>query len=190
MNITIETNETFTATSRGVSVDIDVTKLSATIAANLFAYGLTQKLADAASGAVKDAAEGAKVNVEDKAAMKEWSMSEAGRMAIAESTKTMMSKAADALVAGEWSTRGEGSGVSTEVRVARSLMRGMMKAKADSKAWAAFTGLSDADQNAKIDANIAANADAMAVKVATEIKRLDALRAAKAKIADGLDITL
>lgn len=190
MNITFETVDTFTATSRGVSVDIDVTKLTPAIIANLFAYGLTQKLADAASGAVKDAAEGANVAVDDKAAMKEWSMSEAGRTAIVESTATMMTKAADALVKGEWSMRGEGSSVSTEVRIGRSLMRGMMKAKADSKAWAVFTGLTDAAQNEKIDANIAANADAMAVKVAAEIARLEALRAAKAKIADGLDITL
>lgn len=190
MNITFETADTFTATSRGVSATVNVAALSPTIIANLFAYGLTQKLADAASGAVKDAAEGAKINVDDKAKMKEWSMSEAGRMAIAESTATMMTKAADALAKGEWSTRGEGSGVSVETRVGRSLMRSMMKAKADSKAWAAFTGLTDAAQNEKIDANIAKNADVMREKVTAEIKRLDALRVAKAKIGDGLTIDL
>lgn len=190
MNVTIETNETFTATSRGVDVTIDIAKLSPAIVANLFTYGLTQKLADAASGAVRDAAEGAKVNVDDKAAMKDWSMSEAGRMAIAESTLTMMTKAADALVAGEWSTRTAGDGVSRETRVGRSIMRGLMKAKADSKAWAAFTGLTDAAQNAKIDANVAANAEAMAVKVAAEIVRLDAVKVAKAKLGEGLTIAL
>lgn len=194
--IVIDRDETFVATSRKQSVTVNVLALSPAILANIFDYGLQQVMADAASGAVKDAAEGAGVVVGDykdwskTQAARDWSMSEAGVKAIAESTVTMMSKKADALIAGEWSTRGEGSGVSTETRIGRSLMRGMMKAKADSRAWATFTGLSDAAQNEKIDANIAKNADAMAMKVKAEIARLEALRAAKAKIAEGMDIAL
>lgn len=68
--------------------------------------------------------------------------------------------------------------------------RAAMKAIADSAKWAKFTALSDADQVAKIDANIAKNADAWGAKVAAEIKRLDAEKAAKMKIADGLEIAI
>ena len=89
-----------------------------------------QKVADAASGA-KKVAEETKSDVGD-------------------TTVAMMQKAVDSLLAGEWSTRTAGEGVSVETRVARQITRQMVKAKFGGKSpeWAKFTGLSDEERRA------------------------------------------
>jgi hypothetical protein len=60
----------------------------------------------------------------------------------------------DRLLNGTIGTRSGGGGVSEETSVARSIVRQAVKAKfgAKSEQWATFTGLSDDDQNAKLDA--------------------------------------
>lgn len=141
----------------------DVAKLSSDIVGKLAMHGLQQKIADAAAGAKS-----------------------------ADEASAAMNKAIDALVAGAWSSRGTGEGVDEETRVARSVVRSAVKAKFGSKSpdWAKFTGLSDADQNAKLDEWFEANADAFAPAVASELERRKAAAKAKAKLASGLAISL
>lgn len=165
----IETPDAWTVTKgwRGeetkVDATIDVGKLSAEIVAKLAMHGLQQKIADAAAGA----------KTVDEA-------------------DASMNKAIEALLAGDWSSRGSGEGVSEETRVARSVVRQAVKAKfgAKSPEWAKFTGLSDADQNAKLDEWFAGNADAFAPAVEKEMERRKAAAKAKAKLADSLSIDL
>ena len=161
-----------TITSRGVSVDVDTSKLNEDVLAKLLAYGITQKVGDAASGAAKVATETG-ASVEDV-------------------TKGMMSKAVDALIAGEWSIRTAGEGVSERTKVERAVMRNAVKVKLGSTSpkWKEFTGLSDADQNAKLDAMYATNAEKLAPAVDAELKRREDARKAKAKLADGLSIDI
>lgn len=141
----------------------DVTKLSADIVAKLAMHGLQQKIADAAAGAKT-----------------------------ADEADAAMNKAIDALMAGAWSSRGTGEGVDEETRVARSVVRSAVKAKFGSKSpdWAKFTGLSDSEQNAKLDEWFASNEAAFRPAVEQELERRKAAAKAKAKLASGLEISL
>lgn len=172
MKVSIELGENIAVTSRERSVTVDVTKLSADIIAKLVVHGLTQKVADAASGAKKIAEE---------------SGGDVGDV-----TENLMAKAVDALVAGDWSTRTAGEGVSIETRVARQITRTMAKAKMGSKspAWATFTGLSDEEQNAKLDAWFAANEAKLQPEVDAELARRKAAAKAKDKLADAVSFEL
>lgn len=148
MNIKIELPDTYTVTSRGVEVPVAVGKLSADIIARLAMHGLQQKVADAASGAAKLEGD------------------------VAANTLTLMQGAVDGLMAGTWTQRTAGGGVSEETRVGRSIARASLKANwgAKSAKWKEFDGLSDDDQNTKLDTVLADNAklfaDAIAAKLA------------------------
>lgn len=145
------------------SVTVDVTKLSPEIVAKLAVHGLQQKIADAASAA----------KTQDEA--------------LAD-----MQKAVDAVLKGEWSSRGAGGGVDERTSVARSIMRSAAKARfgAKSAEWATFTGLDDAAQAAKLDEWFAANADALAGEVDAEMAARAKRREAKAGLAGKVDIAL
>lgn len=146
-----------------VDATIDVGKLSAEIVGKLAMHGLQQKIADAAAGAKT-----------------------------ADEADASMNKAIEALLAGDWSSRGSGEGVGEETRVARSVVRQAVKAKfgAKSESWAKFTGLSDGEQAAKLDEWFEANSEAFAPAVEKELERRKAAAKAKAKLADALDIAL
>lgn len=145
---------------RAVEV-VDLAALPTAIVRELALHGLKQKVADAASGAQNE--------VEASAAM---------------------AKAATALLAGEWSSRGESAGVDEATKVARQIARAALKAKvgAKSEAWATFTGLSDADQAAKLDAIFAKNEAKLAPARDKELARLREARADKAALAADLDL--
>jgi hypothetical protein len=68
----------------------------------------------------------------------------------------------DKLIGGTIGTRGSGDGADERTRVQRSVTQAAAKAKfgAKSPEWATFTGLSDDDKNAKLDAWYAAFTDA------------------------------
>lgn len=165
----IETPESWTVKkgprdkSWQAEASIDVGKLSPEIVATLAMHGLHQKIADAAAGATN-----------------------------ADEAQASMAKAIDALLAGTWSSRGSGEGVDEETRVARSVVRQAVKAKfgAKSPEWATFTGLSDSDQNAKLDEWFAANEEAFKPAVAQELELRKAAAKAKAKLASGLNIAI
>jgi hypothetical protein len=146
-----------------VDVDEDAIFAHEGMERKLALHGLTQKVADAASGA----------KTEDEAI-------------------AAMQKAVDSLTRGEWSSRVAGDGATEETLVARSIMRGLVKAKYGSKSaeWATFTGLEPAEQNAKLDAMAEKNAKAIADKVGEEIARRKAARADKAKLVSKVDVEL
>lgn len=159
-------------TSRDATVTVDATKLSAEIVEKLLEYGIRQKIGDAASGARK--------------------IAEETGTDITEVTQGLMDKALAALLAGEWSSRVAGEGVSERRRVERAIMRAAVKVKLGAKSpkWKAFIGQSDDAQNAKLDEMFAANAVKLAAKVDEEIARREAAKKAKAKLSDGIEIDL
>lgn len=126
-------------------------------------HGLHQKIADAASGATNES----------------------------EAT-ALMQKAVDAILAGEWSRRGTGGGVDEFTAVARSITRSAMKVALGGKSpeWAAFTGLSDDDQNAKLDENFESNRAVLEPSVNAEIERRAESRKAKAGLAGKVTFSL
>jgi hypothetical protein len=98
----------------------------------------------------------------------------------------------DKLLNGTIGTRGTGDGADERTRVARQLVRGLVKAKYGSKSseWAAFTGLDDAAQAAKLDAMFAANEAALSGAVDEKIAELAAARAKRGEMAKTVEIAL
>lgn len=165
--ITLEGMATFTKGPRDkawqAAVTMDLGELSSDIVARLAMHGLQQKIADAASGA----------------------------QTLDEATAAMQ-KAADAVLAGEWSSRVAGGGVDEETTVARSIVKAAVKAKfgAKSPQWATFTGLSDADQVAKLDEWFAANEATFRPAVDAKLAERKREREAKAKLAKAIDFAM
>jgi hypothetical protein len=171
---TIELEDTLVVAMRnGASVNVNPAEI-ADVLDRLLVYGIGQKLRDAASSATKAAeAEGS-----------EGVQAEAQRM---------LDAALASLKAGEWSHRGEGgAGVDPRTAIARSIVRKAIKEKVGSKSpeWAKFTGLSDADQLAKLDETYTANAELFDPLVDAEIKRRADANKAKSKAASALTIEL
>jgi hypothetical protein len=172
VKLSIELPEAITVAMRnGASVAVDPSTLAG-LASEVFIYGLGQKIRDAASGA-------AKVAEETKEELQ----------AVAQG---MMDTALAALIAGEWSHRGEGSGVDPRTAIARSIVRKAIKEKVGSKSpqWATFTGMSDKDQLAKLDETYAANRELFDPLVDAEQKRRADAAKAKTKAASALSFEL
>jgi len=135
-------------------------------------YGIGQKLRDAASAAsiiAKDTGE-----------------------ELITVAQGMLNKALASLEIGEWSHRGTGGGVDPRTAVARSIVRKAIKEKLGSKSsdWAKFTGLSDAEQLDKLDANYEANKELFDPLVDAEIKRREDAAKARTKTAKAIEINL
>lgn len=98
----------------------------------------------------------------------------------------------DRLLNGTIGTRGTGDGADERTRVARSVVQAAAKAKfgAKSPEWATFTGLSDADQNAKLDAWYDANREAFDPAIDEEMARRAARRDAKNALAGSVEIAM
>jgi hypothetical protein len=98
----------------------------------------------------------------------------------------------DKLLNGTIGTRGTGDGADERTRVARSIMHGLAKAKfgAKSPEWAAFTGLADDEQAAKLDAMVATNQAALDPAIDEEMARRAARRDAKAALGGSVTINL
>lgn len=145
------------------SVAIDLGALSSDIVARLIEHGLKQKVADAASGAETEA--------EASAAMQQ---------------------AADAILAGDWTSRRAGDGVDEETSVGRMIVRNALKTKwgAKSTQWANFGGLSDDEQDAKLDSIRADNAELFAPAIAAKIAARKLEREQKASLGKGIVINL
>lgn len=140
---------------------VDLAAVPASIIKDLTLHGLKQKVADAASGAKTEAeAQGA------------------------------MDKALAAILAGEWSSRVAGAGVDERARVQRQVARIAMKAKLGAKSpeWAAFTGLSDADQAARLDEVFAKNEAKLRPAVEEKLRLLAEERESRKALAGDLDL--
>lgn len=140
MEIQINIADTHEVTSRGKVVTVDLTKLSDEIVAKLVLHGLTQKVADAAAGAL-----GAAMPDYDnatKAERKAWA--EANADVIAEHAVEQMQAVADRLQSGEWGVeRGNGgAGLTSEqtaiIAVADELLK-PAQWKAKIKDWDTMT---------------------------------------------------
>lgn len=170
--LTIELPDTLTVAMRnGASVTINTDALAG-LGAELFTYGVGQKVRDSASAASTQAKE---TNTE-----------------VTVVAQGMMDAAVAALIAGEWSHRGDGTGADPRTLIARSIVRRAIKEKVGSKSpdWAKFTGMSDADQLAKLDETYAANADVFDPAIEAEVKRRADANKAKAKLAGAMQISL
>lgn len=168
----INLEDTFTVAMRnGASVSVETSKLEG-LAAELFLYGVGQKLRDSASAASKVAAD----TGED----------------VTKVAQGMMDTALAAIVAGEWSHRGDGTGADPRTLIARSIVRKAIKEKVGSKSpeWAKFTGLSDKEQLAKLDETYAANAALFDPLIEAEQKRRADAAKAKTKAASALSFEL
>jgi hypothetical protein len=174
LKLNIELPETYVVSMRnGASVEVDIAKLFAQVGAEVALYGVGQVLRDSASGASKAAeAEGSK--------------------GVQAEAQAMMDAKLANLLEGNWTMRGEGGGVDPRTSIARSIVRKAIKEKFGSKSpeWAKFTGLSDADQLAKLDETYAANAEMFDPAIDAEIKRRADANKSKAKLASGLSISI
>ena len=178
MQFTINLPETIAIESRGVVVDFDLSRVATTLVERAVIHGFGQKIADAASGAVKLAGDGGDVEAV---------------------TESLMAKAIAALYEGTWKASRTGSGaVDPVLHEARLIMRKAIKDQmnkggkkgAPTPAWAAFTGLSDDEQLAKVDANLEANRAAIWPIAEAEAKRKADERKAKAALKAGLSVTI
>ena len=163
---TIELPDTLTVAMRnGASVEIETAKLVG-LGAEFLDYGIGQKFRDSASGAT----EAAKAE---------------GSNGVTAEAQAMLEACRDKVYAGEWSRRGEGGTTDPRVAIARSIVRRAIKEKLGSKSveWAAFTGLSDAEQLAKLDANYESNKEVFDPAIDAEIKRRADANKAKSKLA-------
>lgn len=149
--------------SWSASVSVPLDKLTSEMIERLAMHGLHQKVADAASQ----------------------STSETEAMAA-------MQKAVDAILADEWTSRRAGDGVDPFTAEARLIVRPFVKASMGGKspAWAAFIGLGDDEQAAKLDKVFADNDAKLRPLVEASLERKAKERADKAKLAGGLDITI
>lgn len=91
----------------------------------------------------------------------------------------------DKLINGTIGTRGGGDGADERTRVARAIVRGAVKAKFGAKSpdWAKFTGLSDDEQNAKLDAWFSANEATFGPAVDEKMAELAAARVKRGEMA-------
>lgn len=114
----------------------------------------------------------------------------AGTKTEAEATAAFEKKR-DAVIAGTIGARGS-SGVSDETRVARQIVRALLKEKWGSKSteWAEFTGLSDDAQDAKLDEIFAKNEAKLQGKVDARLEQLRKEREAKKALKTGVEIDL
>lgn len=98
----------------------------------------------------------------------------------------------DKLINGTIGTRTGGDGADERTRVARSVVMQAAKAKfgAKSPEWATFTGLSDADQAAKLDAWYESNRETFDPAVDEEMARRAAKREAKTALAGSVKFAM
>jgi hypothetical protein len=163
--------------SRGVHVDIAVSKLPENILANALSYGLTQKIADAASGA------GSPENWNEEEAKLDNGQSGKGSVnpAAQAATVRMMEAAIAALTNGDWSRRGGGEPADPLARFRRSVIRDNL----GDKQRATYKAISEAARrDAYLDDLLAKLDDATREAVeeaASELKRIDDEAKAKRK---------
>lgn len=181
---TIELPDTFTVSMRnGASVEFATKGLTA-LGVELLTYGINQKVRDSASGASGEVAEAHEITAKEATAN--------FPDEVRETAQRMMESTVAELLNGEWSMRGDGTGADPRTVVVRSVVRKYAKAKVGAKSpeWATFTGLSTADQNAKLDANYEANKEVFDPLVDEELARRAAAAKAKAKIASSITVNL
>jgi len=183
--MTIETHERkiellaeLVVTSRTRMIAIDLASLSDQVIARACLHGLTQKIADAASGAAGSAALGALGNGASKVEIKAWTMDSANAVAVQDEAERMMEDAKAKLVQGLWvapraSVAGQTPLQAMMYKMADDeIKRGLVKKFGDAKK---LTGLAKVDRRAKVAGYIAKDASGWATRAQEELDRLAAL---------------
>ncbi len=189
-NFTIALPDTFTVASRKRNVVVETASLSQEIIAQAVIHGLTQSIADAAASALADAYESANPEhglADDalKAARKAWGT--ANPDAVADAAEGNMRKRLDALLAGEWQTRGSSVDTDPLDPYRRAVVREAISKDKDSDAWKAYAAIPSDDRKARDTFLLElASKNAKAVDRVARA-RMEADQAAKAA-ASGLDI--
>lgn len=101
-------------------------------------------------------------------------------------------KKLEALLNGTIGTRSGGVSVTEATKVARTLVRALLKDKwgVKSAEWATFTGLSDDDAEAKLDEIFEKNKDKLQARVDARLAELAAEREAKRKLVAEVEISI
>jgi len=175
MNIKIELPATFGIVSRNAGVEADLSKLSAEIIAKLALHGLTQKVADSAAGAVKDAGFDGRKYAD---------LTKDEKSKVDEVAKESMGAVLEALVAGNWSERRAGGNGLDEVERKMLVLFGEF-IRAEAKAvWAEnFKPLEGAERTEKLLAFMRGQDE---VFVATLREKAEAAIEAERKAKSGL----
>jgi hypothetical protein len=189
-NLSITLPASFTVTSRKRNVAVETASLSPEIIAQAVIHGLTQSIADAAASALADAYESA--NPEHglegdalKAARKAWGTENPD--AVADAAEGNMRKRLDALLAGEWQTRGSSVDTDPLDPYRRAVVREAISKDKESDAWRAYAAIPSDDRKGRDTflLDLAAKNAKAVDRVARA--RMEADQAAKAA-ASGLDI--
>lgn len=189
-NLSITLPASFTVASRKRNIAVETASLSSEIIAQAVIHGLTQSIADAAASALADAYESAnpehKLEGEAlKAARKAWGAANAD--AVADAAEGNMRKRLDALLAGEWQTRGSSVDTDPLDPYRRAVVREAISKDKDSDAWKAYAAIPSDDRKARDTFLLGlASKNAKAVDRVARA-RMEADQAAKAA-ASGLDI--
>lgn len=114
--------------SRGVTINVDLTKIPHDVLRQVLAHGIKQKVADAASGVVGVLYIEAKGKDAPKPSRDQLAtFAEANAKAVSDATEAAMHKAADALIAGQWQVRVAGGGTSSKWTTEQTLALYMAK---------------------------------------------------------------
>lgn len=177
MKITINLPDTLSAESRKVTVSAPTASIPVDIFARMIPHSFQQLLGDAASGAGKAAYEVAhpKVDYDSKNAdHKAWVA--ANIPLVQAQVEPAMTKRLNSLLAGEWTARASGEGLSDIRSIAvHRLFKAWLAAK-DAAAFGRFKKLSTSDQIRKA----LAKADSFADKIDGEVAKIEAERKARA----------
>lgn len=102
--------------------------------------------------------------------------------------KALFAKKYDRLLAGQIGVRESGESIDDETRIGRKIVRAQIRQNAD--AWKKFAQLSEDEQLAALDKNLAKNAEKLAPVIAAEMKRLADEKKAKALLGKELSFEL
>lgn len=193
MKTTIETNDTFDVTSRGVFATIDLAKVPQEAFADAALHGFKQKIADAASGASRSAAIAVLGDKASDEVIKQWMASDENIEAIQEETITQMESAIRNLYENGWTSSRGGSVADPLLPYLRKVIRKMLLAKGNEKAKAKYDKIPSDDQKLRIafvDEIVAKHREAITPQ-AEEMLRVDNERKAAEKQAlKGVSIEL
>jgi hypothetical protein len=174
MQFEINLADSFTATSRGASVTVDVAKLAPHIVAALALHGLGQKVGDAAATAMADAGFGGRKFAE---------LTEAEQAMVQDHARSAMETVVEGLMKGEWSARNAAEKVDELTLRIRKLFGEILRANAPDVWKAEFKSLDVSERGAKLDKLFAAQAeDFRADMTANANAELEMERANKAKL--------
>jgi len=154
ITVTIDIPETIVVNSRKQACMVETALLPLTMIARAVVHGITQKVADAASGASGEAAANALGEDASKGEVKEWTMAPANLAAIQALTCSSMEAARDKLEAGQWVIARKHVSLDPVMELAMKLAdadicRNLVARDGNAKA---LTGLAKADRRAKVSA--------------------------------------